>query len=60
MTLEEEVELARLKQLQAGLVSLRNECLMPERFDASGAMVLSYAIRWIWFKIEGKPYVPED
>lgn len=47
-----------LPELRRVLTLLRNECLGPVEFDADGAVILSHAIRWLSFKIEGKPYGP--
>lgn len=44
-----------LTKLREDLIKLRNDCLGAE-FDASGAVILSHTIRWLLFKIEGKPY----
>lgn len=44
-----------LTEIREALVKLRNDCLGKE-FDVNGAVILSHAIRWIYFKIEGKPY----
>jgi len=45
-----------LNEIREELVKLRNACLGPAVFDADGAVILSHAIRWLSFKIEGKPY----
>ena len=44
-----------LIKLREELITLRNNCLSTE-FDADGAVILSHAIRWLSFKVEGKPY----
>lgn len=44
-----------LISLREDLILLRNECLGAS-FDPDGAVILSHAIRWLSFKIEGKPY----
>jgi hypothetical protein len=49
----------KLTRLRNQLIVLRNECLGPAVLDADGAVILSHAIRWLWFKIEGKPYERE-
>ena len=45
----------KLQQLREDLIALRNSCLGAE-FDPDGAIILSHTIRWLAFKIEGKPY----
>ncbi len=42
--------------LRDELIKVRNSCLGPVIFDAEGAVLLSHTIRWLSFKIEGKPY----
>jgi hypothetical protein len=49
----------RIEQTRNCLIALRNECLTIP-FDADGAVILSHAIRWLSFKIEGKPYEPPN
>ena len=44
-----------LEKVRNELIELRNACLGKE-FDADGAVILSHAIRWLSFKIDGKPY----
>lgn len=44
-----------LEEVRNELIKLRNACL-GSTFDADGAVILSHAIRWLSFKIEGKPY----
>lgn len=44
-----------LQQLREKLVALRDECLGAE-LDPDGAVILSHAIRWLHFKLAGKPY----
>jgi hypothetical protein len=44
-----------LTKTRDNLIELRNKCPGKE-FDASGAVILSHAIRWLSFKVEGKPY----
>lgn len=39
------------------LIIIRNECL-GRNFDPDGAVILSHAIRWLSFFLEGKPYEP--
>jgi hypothetical protein len=38
------------------LIELRNQCLLSDDWDADGAIILSHTIRYLLFKIEGKPY----
>jgi len=47
-----------LVAIRQHLIELRDDCLGPglDMFDADGAVILSHAIRWLHFKIEGKPY----
>lgn len=52
-----DTEVFRLTRTREELTALRNDCLGKE-FDANGAVILSHAIRWLSFKIEGKPYEP--
>jgi hypothetical protein len=47
-----------LAKLRDELIDLRDQCLEPTELDADGAVILSHAIRWLAFKIEGKPYEP--
>lgn len=49
------MEKDKINKLRDELVLLRNECL-TEKMDADGAVILSHAIRYLWFKIEEKPY----
>lgn len=49
------MEKERIQKLREDLVELRNECLGRE-LDADGAVILSHTIRYLSFKIEGKPY----
>jgi hypothetical protein len=42
--------------LRDELIKVRNSCLGLTVFDADGAIILSHTIRWLSFKIEGKPY----
>ena len=50
-----------LEDLRAKLIVLRGECLSRDEFDADGAVLLSHTIRWLSFKIDGKPYeAPSD
>jgi hypothetical protein len=44
-----------LSDLRDRLIQLRRACLGPE-LDARGALILSYAIRWLYFKIAQRPY----
>lgn len=44
-----------LKAIRQNLIALRDNCL-GEEFDTDGAVILSHAIRWLYFKIENKPY----
>ena len=46
---------AELNELRDKLIQLRNACLGKD-FDAAGAVILSHTIRYLAFKIEGKPY----
>src|ERR1041385_4705797 len=51
-----ESEIEKWKALRDDLTLLRNECLGakdPGTMDPDGAIILSHAIRWLWFKIEG-------
>jgi hypothetical protein len=52
-----EMDKDRMIKLRDDLAELRTECL-GRSFDADGAVLLSHTIRWLWFRIEGKPYVP--
>lgn len=52
---ESKMEKDKINKLRDELVLLRNECL-TEKMDADGAVILSHAIRYLWFKIEEKPY----
>ncbi len=45
----------QIQEIREQLIELRNQCLGKE-FDADGAVILSHAIRYLSFKIEGKPY----
>lgn len=48
------------EDIRDSLIILRNNCLSSE-FDPDGAVILSHAIRWLSFKVEGKPYeAPTD
>lgn len=47
----------KIEETRNNLIELRNECLGQD-FDADGAVILSHAIRYLSFKIEGKPYEP--
>jgi hypothetical protein len=49
----------QLQKLRTDLIELRNDCLGPAVFDPNGSVILSHAIRWLYFKIEGKEYQPE-
>lgn len=52
---------AELENVRTQLIEIRSECLVPGLgFDAAGAVILSHAIRWLSFKVEGegKPYEP--
>jgi hypothetical protein len=44
-----------LTEMKQQLIALRNDCLSLD-FDPDGAVILSHAIRWLSFRIEGKPY----
>jgi len=46
-----------LKELREKLIEVSNDCLSVD-FDSHGAIILSYAIRWLSFKIAGEPYEP--
>ena len=51
-----------LQELRKALIVLRDDCIgasQPGYLDPDGAIILSHAIRWLAFKIEGKPYEPE-
>lgn len=49
------MESLEVTQIREKLIELRNACLGCD-FDADGAVILSHAIRWLSFKIEGKPF----
>lgn len=51
------MEKEELTEVREKLILLRSTCLSKE-FDADGAVILSHAIRWLHFKIEGKPFEP--
>ncbi len=48
--------IAQMKEIREQLIELRTQCLSTGSFDAAGAVILSHAIRYLYFKIEGKPY----
>jgi hypothetical protein len=48
-----------LNELRDKLIALRQGCLVPE-LDHDGAIILSHAIRWLYFKIAGEPYREMD
>jgi hypothetical protein len=55
------MENVKLEELRNAMIDLRDECATPEEFDADGAIILSHAIRWMSFKLEGKPFsLPAD
>jgi hypothetical protein len=47
-----------LVDVREKLIRLRNSCLGPAIFDPAGGVILSHAVRWLSFKVEGKPYEP--
>ena len=47
--------ITQIKEIREQLIELRNQCLGKD-FDADGAVILSHTIRYLQFKIEGKPY----
>lgn len=53
-----------LVELRQALIHLRNQLMedtaLLEDCDYDGAVILSHAIRWLKFKIEGKPWEPPD
>lgn len=51
------MEKDKMISLRDDLIELRKECL-GRQFDADGAVLLSHTIRWLWFRIEDKPYEP--
>lgn len=49
----------KLTALREDLITLRKDCL--EHADFNGALILSQSIRWLYFKIEDRPYEePKD
>ncbi len=46
----------QITEIREQLIELRNQCLLSDDWDADGAVILSHAIRYLAFKIEGIPY----
>ncbi len=49
----------QIREIREQLIELRDQCLgkgNPGFMDPDGAVILSHAIRYLSFKMEGKPY----
>ena len=44
----------QIREIREQLIELRNQLFDP--MDADGLVILSYAIRYLFFKMENKPY----